>query len=1338
MSYGLKYYARIADSSGNTYTLNLNKLDYVGSATEITHYAHSSPLRLQYRGGKDEQTIYPSSITFDLFRKSTDDFSDLLVSQYRDYQIEIIKNDSTTFWKGFLQPEGINTKLVADEYFISITCADGLLDLKSIEYPSTYVSGNTRIIEIVRNCLAQTGIDLPIIDQVNISEAHSTEPVLASIFANSNRFIDNKDGRTKYLNCYDTVARLLDSYYCQLAQSNGYWVITQRNEVNSKRHTYDNVALTATTTLYNRTIDISNYAHSYDSDQLSKIVPYKSVGITFQNRNIGSSVIANGNFNDGLNGWINGSGSTSSENFTFSANDNQLYVLTREPFLYEDADGIHSFSSSIFPLAMVTTADTLTVSIDARVFNIAFLEGGNGVNPHIEICLKYPDGSIARNVWQYIGNIITDDYSNYEHTFDIDQNGDYQVIFNIIPHETAPYEYVELLFDNITGIPAYGGDAEITFDKYSTGLNTGSTAVQKGSKTVFFGDSKNTGDLGGLLYSPTGLTSSWSNYDGSLTDVPLTQLLAYNILRSRSRFKNYVRITLVADSTIDFNSILSISGTKYSIVGMSHDLKTLFCELELVEFLEDSIGMTYNQYVLNTVDGESSGGGSSSDTSALETQFNSFVADTNSAISALEATTLQDVTENGNSTTEGIVLKNTANTKEWLLSVNTDGHLIMSGGTNQNLHVSGDVMAFSSLTPAPANWWSTAPLGSGLAYSGSSIVVTGSSTGGGSIGAIGTINAVTKSANGGVISGDTLYFQTADASYPGLVGTGTQTFAGAKTFTHTLTVNTNSSIYGVFNHSVSGAAYANLKFNSIDFGYWGQASGLVSGGADTDFALRAQNNLIFSIQDVEKMRLTNTGLGIGTSPSYNLDIATSSNAAMRLRATTTGAVDFILSRDGAPASLWDIYLPGGSTDMRFWNSGDKFNFTADGKMGIGVSPAEPLDVNGNIRLSGAARKITFGSSSGDYLMLQDVPSGANLLELSQDSVTKLSVDGVTGNLKWTGYNIGNPRSLKIGYSDGNYGGIGYNVGFTTTSDTWNYELGDTASQIMFISGGFRFLGTSTVGTPGNPITFSTLADINSSGNMAIGTTADASYRLKVADGSGGNQLKFVRGTGEVHFIQDNNANRLYVRATNNLILNDTGGNVGIGASPSFPLDVYSSVTAPTVNIRTDQNFQAGIRISRTVNTPTTWELYVPAGSTDIRLYNASFGDRFTFTNSGNFTATGEVTAFSDRRLKENICEYKAGLDAIKKIEPVLYNLKNDNSRKHIGVIAQDVQQIEPLLVEDTNGTLSVNYQKISVLLINAVKELSSTVDELRKQNEELLKRIEVLEENNTKKTRNKK
>ena len=51
----------------------------------------------------------------------------------------------------------------------------------------------------------------------------------------------------------------------------------------------------------------------------------------------------------------------------------------------------------------------------------------------------------------------------------------------------------------------------------------------------------------------------------------------------------------------------------------------------------------------------------------------------------------------------------------------------------------------------------------------------------------------------------------------------------------------------------------------------------------------------------------------------------------------------------------------------------------------------------------------------------------------------------------------------------------------------------------------------------------------------------------------------------------------------------------------------------------------------------------------------------------------------------------------------------------MGVIAQEVAKILPQAVEQTNSHLSVKYDKLVPLLIEAVKQLSDTVDQLKQQ-----------------------
>jgi len=136
-----------------------------------------------------------------------------------------------------------------------------------------------------------------------------------------------------------------------------------------------------------------------------------------------------------------------------------------------------------------------------------------------------------------------------------------------------------------------------------------------------------------------------------------------------------------------------------------------------------------------------------------------------------------------------------------------------------------------------------------------------------------------------------------------------------------------------------------------------------------------------------------------------------------------------------------------------------------------------------------------------------------------------------------------------------------------------------------------------------------------------------------------------------------------------------------------------------------------------------------AGSTGL-TYDGS-----TLSVSGAITATGDITAFySDQRLKTNIAEISNALDKIKTIRGITYNsnelaasLGVGDNREHVGVIAQEVQSVLPQVVvpapfdvdpvtlgsKSGENYLTVQYDKIVPLLIQAIKELSAEVEALK-------------------------
>jgi len=122
-------------------------------------------------------------------------------------------------------------------------------------------------------------------------------------------------------------------------------------------------------------------------------------------------------------------------------------------------------------------------------------------------------------------------------------------------------------------------------------------------------------------------------------------------------------------------------------------------------------------------------------------------------------------------------------------------------------------------------------------------------------------------------------------------------------------------------------------------------------------------------------------------------------------------------------------------------------------------------------------------------------------------------------------------------------------------------------------------------------------------------------------------------------------------------------------------------------------------------------------SSDVRFDSLGIGVAASGT-TGHIKATNDIVAFasSDERLKDNIVEIEDALDKVESIKGVKFDW-NDKQEIHeghdVGVIAQDIEKVLPEIVETRdNGYKAVKYEKLTALLIQAVKELSAKVKEL--------------------------
>ena len=132
-------------------------------------------------------------------------------------------------------------------------------------------------------------------------------------------------------------------------------------------------------------------------------------------------------------------------------------------------------------------------------------------------------------------------------------------------------------------------------------------------------------------------------------------------------------------------------------------------------------------------------------------------------------------------------------------------------------------------------------------------------------------------------------------------------------------------------------------------------------------------------------------------------------------------------------------------------------------------------------------------------------------------------------------------------------------------------------------------------------------------------------------------------------------------------------------------------------------------------------------SASIVDYYSNVG--YTYNRVFRIDACGNITnysgfygAISDSRLKENIVNCSPKLEDLLKVRVVNYNLKGHDTTKYIGVVAEELEELFPELVLETNSVerfKSVNYSNLTILLIKAFQEQQVLINNLNASLEEL-------------------
>ena len=198
----------------------------------------------------------------------------------------------------------------------------------------------------------------------------------------------------------------------------------------------------------------------------------------------------------------------------------------------------------------------------------------------------------------------------------------------------------------------------------------------------------------------------------------------------------------------------------------------------------------------------------------------------------------------------------------------------------------------------------------------------------------------------------------------------------------------------------------------------------------------------------------------------------------------------------------------------------------------------------------------------------------------------------------------------------------------------------------------------------------------------------------------------VNITGSVNFTGSTVSFKNNISLTNSTSNRITWGTAGV-AAPSFTsysagvkIVLYDNVGASSTG------YTIGIDSSTMFST-------VESTSSQFKWYGGTTLAA-TLSGAGAFTAVGNVTAFSDARVKTNIKTIDNALSKVLALRGVTYNRTDlEDKSEQIGVIAQEVKEILPQVVQENDGHYSVAYGNIVGVLIEAIKEQQAQIEELK-------------------------
>jgi len=594
--------------------------------------------------------------------------------------------------------------------------------------------------------------------------------------------------------------------------------------------------------------------------------------------------------------------------------------------------------------------------------------------------------------------------------------------------------------------------------------------------------------------------------------------------------------------------------------------------------------------------------------------------------------------------------------------------------------------------------------------------------------------------SGSVIgSGTTIQVKSASATQDGVVTTGTQTIAGAKTFSSNVTglaflTSANSYYQLGYGADVNSRSWQ-IKNDELDPGDLNIMQSTTRTGTtySTKFRIKPTGEVVAGT-GTNAIMLTINGQGYF---SYQLEagsfVKTSGTSSQFLKAD--GSVDSNTYLTTSSASSSYVPYTGATSSVNIGN----YSITAAG--GFYVNSKSYL-YEGQLRITDIVNKYNYldfnATAAGHYITSGFYTGGAQrAIYISAKSTSGQNVifntDGTTtlsGALSGTSATFSSSVTATSLALNGSIANSGDAATLTLKQSSTTYTNGIYLERGGERNGYYMYIGGSLDALTFRRNYFGTQSDVMSltrDGNVGIGTSSpqerfeiaglNGNIRLYGRSGISENQISanvYYNGTS---WVRDNASGAVAITldSTNGQLLFYT-----TSATSGFPSERMRITSGGDVFVNTLTSYaKFNVAYSDTNNNGISINETTGAANSYLMLFKSNTVTKGSIqTNSGN---TGiNYNATSDYRLKEDLKDY-CGLDIVSKINTYDFKWKNTNYRSY-GVLAHELQEILPDIVGgikdaiDKDGQIipqGVDYGKLTPVLVKAIQELKAELDILK-------------------------